>query len=75
MSFILVLCLVGSKSLLLIKVKTNVVERKSIESRLYQDFKKDLTESFVKTFRYLYRQEKDFCGSKRNKDSPNRVNI
>ena len=34
-----------------------------------------LTESFVKTFRYLYRQEKDFCGSKRNKDSPNRVNI
>ena len=60
MWFILVLCLVGSKSSLLIKFKTNVVQRKSIESRLYQDFKKDLTESFVKTFRYLYRQEKDF---------------
>ena len=40
MSFILVLHVGNNKSLLLIKVETNYVYRKSTESRLYQGFKK-----------------------------------
>ena len=69
MSFILVLHH-GNKSLLLIKVETNDVQRKSIESRLYQDFKKTLGESFVQTLVICIDRKRVFADQKekRNKD-------